>query len=149
MTTQSKVEGDWRWIKNAVRKLSLLVAIFFVCGIIQVAVSTSLYKIWTHNKVMVPIQLSIIMCLYFVISNWGSIYSNFLNGVGTVKIQLYLSIFAMIFNIPLAIFLVKICHLGVIGIPVATITTMVIANSVALIQYKKIVSGNATGIWSR
>jgi len=149
MTTKAQVEGDWKWIKSSIGKLQYLWAILLVCGVIQFVVAKPIYKLWTLGKVTVPIELSFIMCMYFVVSNWSSIYSNFLNGVGKVKVQLYCGALGMIFNIPFAILLVKLFHTGVIGIPIATISTMLIANIFTMIQYNKIVNGRATGIWNK
>ncbi|MGY4383052.1 O-antigen/teichoic acid export membrane protein [Pedobacter sp. UYP24] len=149
MTTQAKVEGDWKWIRGSVKKLLLLWGTLAFCGVIQLLVATPIYKIWTNGKVVVPVQLSFMMCFYFIVSNWCAIYSNFLNAVGKVRVQLYLAVFGMIVNIPLAIFLVKVCHVGVIGIPIATVTTMLCASVVAYIQYKKIINSTAKGVWNR
>ncbi len=149
MTTKAQTEGDWDWIKASVKKLIILWSILSLCGLLQLSIAHPLYKLWTNNKVIVPLALSLTMFLYFIVSNWCSIFSNFLNGVGKVRVQLYLSIIGMIINIPLAIFLVKVCHFGIIGIPVATIFTMGSANIVALIQYNKIVHLTAKGIWNK
>lgn len=149
MTTKAGAEGDWTWIKGSIKKLQVLWGVLFVCGLIQLIVAQPLYRIWTNNKVLVPLNLSILMLMYFIITNWCSIYSNFLNGVGKVRIQLYTAIIGMIINVPLAIFLVKVCHFGVLGIPIATIFTMCTANFVALIQYNKIVNLTARGVWDK
>lgn len=148
MTTKALTEGDWVWIKASIKKLVLFWTLLLVCGLLQLLISNPLYKIWTNAKVFVPVALSITMFLYFAVFNWCSIYSNFLNGVGKIRIQLYCSVIGMIINIPLAIFLVKVCHLGVLGIPVATIFTMACASIMGFIQYYKVVNKTATGIWN-
>lgn len=149
MTTQAYVEKDWTWIVDSMKKLKFVWAGLLVGGLLQMGVATPLYKIWTNNKVLVPFQLSLIMFLYFVTTNWCSIYSNFLNGVGKIKIQLLCGVIGMVFNVPFAIFLAKYCKLGIIGIPLATISTMIFANIVNLIQYNKIINNNAHGIWNK
>jgi O-antigen/teichoic acid export membrane protein len=149
MTTHSFACGDYLWIKKAVKKLILLWGILSVCGIAQILVANPLYKLWTNDKVLIPLNLTIVMCVYVVTVNWGTIFSNFLNGVGKVRVQLYLSIAGMIVNIPMAIFFVKYCHMGIIGIPLATIITMVSANVFSAMQYKKIINGTATGVWNK
>jgi O-antigen/teichoic acid export membrane protein len=149
MTTQAQEEGDWKWIRSAVKKLTALWVFLLIGGLVQLAVATPIYKFWTTNKILVPLQLSIVMFIYFLVSNWGSIYSNFINGIGKIKIQLVTATMGMIFNIPLAIFLVKFCHIGVIGVPVATIITMGGANIASMVQYRKIVNNTARGIWNK
>jgi O-antigen/teichoic acid export membrane protein len=149
MTTKAQTEGDWAWIKTSIKGLIILWSILFMCGLVQLIIAHPVYKLWTNNKVLVPATLSFVMFIYFIVSNWCSIFSYFLNGVGKVKVQLYISAVGMIINIPLAIFLAKICRFGVIGIPAATIFTMGAANIVALIQYNKIVHLKAKGIWNK
>lgn len=149
MTTHSFAGGDLLWIRKTVKKLIFLWIILSFCCVLQVLAANSLYKIWTNNKVIVPLNLSVIMCVYFVIVNWGTIFSNFLNGVGKIKVQLYLSVVGMILNIPMAIIFVKYFHLGIIGIPLATIITMFTANIFSSIQYKKIINATATGVWNK
>jgi len=149
MTTHSFAAGDYAWIKKTVKKLVFIWGLLAICCITQAAVANPLYKLWTNNKVLVPLNLTLVMCLYVITTNWGAIFSNFLNGVGKVRVQLYLSIGGMIINIPMAIFFVRYCHAGIIGIPLATIITMIIANIFSSIQYKKIISATATGVWNK
>ncbi|QEC74788.1 oligosaccharide flippase family protein [Mucilaginibacter ginsenosidivorax] len=149
MTTHSFAAGDYSWIKKTVKKLVFIWGILAICCMVQAAVANPLYKLWTNNKVLVPLNLTIVMCVYVITTNWGAIFSNFLNGVGKVRVQLYLSIGGMIINIPMAVFFVRYCHAGIIGIPLATIITMIIANIFSSIQYKKIISATATGIWNK
>lgn len=149
MTTRAHTEGDWRWIKRSVKKLKYLWALLLVVGFIQLAIAQPIFALLTNSKVIVPLTLSFIVVIYFVVSNWCSIFSNFQNGVGKIQIQLYLSIAAMIVNVPMALFLAKTCHLGIVGIPLATIFTMFAANTVALMQYNKIVHFKAKGIWDK
>jgi Na+-driven multidrug efflux pump len=149
MTTRAQAEKDWAWIKDAVRKLKYLWIVLLFCGLAQIAVSKAVYSIWINNDVIIPMQLSIVMFCYFIVTNWCSIYSNFLNGVGKIRLQLVLAVIGMIMNIPFAIFLIKGCHLGIIGIPIATISTMIVANIFGMIQYNKIIHNTATGIWNK
>lgn len=149
MTTKSFVENDTAWIKGAVKKLLVIWLALFIIEIIQLLVSGTLYKILTHDTVMVPLHLSMVMCLYFFIMNWGLIFGNFLNGVGKIKLQLYFSVVGMIVNIPLAIFFIKFFDFGILGVPLATICTMLGGNLIATIQYRKIITGTASGIWNK
>lgn len=149
MTTQAHVEGDSKWIMAAVKKLLILWALLCFMELIQLAFSKPIFKLWTHNTVYVPFQLSAIMCVYFVVTNWGVVFANFLNGTGKIRIQLIYSVFGMIVNIPLAIFLIKTFNLGIIAVPLSTILVMIGGNTLASIQYKKIISKKAEGLWDK
>ncbi|WP_167459364.1 oligosaccharide flippase family protein [Pedobacter jejuensis] len=149
MTTKAFAEKDLDWIKKTMKKLFIFWAFLVCILILQLLISEKLYSIWTNNAIGVPLSLSIIMCLYYIIITWGSIFSNFLNGVGKVKLQLYFATASMILNIPLAITFIKVFKFGIIGIPMATIIVTGIASLISYLQYRKIVNLSATGIWNR
>ena len=149
MTTKAYAEGDFSWIRASMKKLFLVWIFLAAVLIFQIFVSKPLYKIWTGNNVAVPFTLSVVMCAYFIVLTWGSIFANFLNGVGKVRLQLYFSTASMLLNIPLAIIFIKVFHMGLIGIPIATIIITGIASSISYIQYKKIINLSATGLWNK
>ena len=76
------------------------------------------------------------------------VFSYFLNGIGKIKIQVYTSIFGFLINIPLSIFLAKNMGLGSSGVIYATNITVFIFLIFRIIQYKKIISGEASGVWN-
>lgn len=149
MTTKAYSEMDYSWIKNTMNKLFRFWLLLAVVLVSQLVVADWVYKIWTHSEVVVPFPLTIVMCLYFLIFTWGSIFSNFLNGVGKIRLQLYFSTASMFLNIPLAFVFIKGFHLGLIGIPMATIVVTSAASLISYIQFKKLVNLSATGVWNR
>jgi O-antigen/teichoic acid export membrane protein len=102
---------------------------------------------WVGKDIKVPISISIVIAFYVILNGWSNIYSQFLNGVGKVQLQLYGSIFGAILNIPLAIFLGK--HLGISGVILSTCFIGVINAVLSPIQYFKILNNRATGIWNK
>ncbi|GAB3911439.1 oligosaccharide flippase family protein [Mucilaginibacter boryungensis] len=149
MTTKALAENDWSWIKTALKRLLMIWCALIVIELIQFAFANPLYDIWTQGKVVVPTSLSLIMLLYFITMNCGVIFANFLNGVGKVKIQLLTAIVSMVLNIPIAIVLIKVFHFGIIGIPIATITTMIGSITFSILQTNKLLANSATGIWNK
>jgi O-antigen/teichoic acid export membrane protein len=149
MTTKAYSEKDFTWIKTTMKKLYMFWIFLLVINVIQLFVSNPLYRFWTHNAVIVPFSLSIVMCVYYIVLTWGAIFSNFLNGVGKIKLQLYFATASMILNIPLAVIFIKVFHFGVVGIPLATIIITSFVSVISYIQYKKIIGLTATGIWNK
>ncbi len=149
MVTKAYVEKDLKWIKKTMKKLMLIWLFLVLITLVQLIFSKAIYRIWTHNKVFVPLSLSAMLCLYYIIVTWGTIFSNFLNGVGKVRLQLYFASISMILNVPLAIAFIKIFHLGIISIPLATITVTASVSIISYIQYYKITNLTATGIWNK
>lgn len=149
MTTKASEEDDVKWIKKAINNLVLILILLSFAGVVQLIFAKKIINVWTHNVVAVPFNLSLVMVIYFIFTNWGNVFGNFLNGTGKIRLQLYVSVFCMIINIPLAIILASHFKLGIVGIPLSTIITMLIANVLSTIQYSKIVNKSAVGIWNK
>ena len=117
-------------IFGAIILLTIILA-FFIKNIIA---------IWINKELVVSTSLVISVAIFVVISCWNNIYAMFINGIGEVKLQLYTSILAMVINVPLAIFFVKTLNLGLSGVMMATVISL-LGSAIALpIQVNKIIS---------
>ncbi len=147
--TEAFVKLDFEWIKNSVRKLVIIWMILSAIAIVMIIASNFVYSIWVGPQVQVPFMLSVASGIFVIIANWNNIFGYFLNGVGKVRIQLYYSIIVAFLNIPLSIFLAKNVGLGVTGVMVSTNICLIFASIWAPIQYRKLISGTAKGIWNK
>ncbi len=147
--TDAYVKNDFDWIKQVVKRLVQIWALVSFTVVIMIFASDFVYKIWIGENIKIPILLSVAMGIFMIISNWNNIFAFFLNGVGKIRLQFYYSVFAAIINIPLSIYLAKGMKLGITGVITATIICIGFASIWAPIQYKKIITGKAKGIWNR
>lgn len=147
--TEAYIKNEFDWIKNSVNKLKYIWALLSVITVVMILLSNFIYKIWVGKEIQVPIILSIFTGLFVIIANWNNIYAYFLNGIGKVKIQLYHSVFVAIINIPLSVLFAKNFGMGITGVIVATDICLIIASVWAPIQYKKLITGTAKGLWNR
>ena len=147
--TEAFVKQEYDWIKNSVKKLVFIWMILSVIAIIMVIASDFVYEIWVGPQVQVPFMLSVASAVFVIIANWNNIFGYFINGVGKVRLQLYYSIIIALLNIPLSIFLAKNVGLGITGVMVSTNICLLFASIWSPIQYKKIISGTAKGIWNK
>ncbi len=147
--TEAYVKQEYDWIKNSVKKLVIVWALLSFAAILMILLSDFVYKIWVGENIKVPFMLSVFTGLFVIIANWNNIFSYFINGVGKVRIQLYYSIIIAILNIPLSIFLAKNIGLGITGVMVSTNLCLIFASVWSPIQYRKLVSGTAKGIWNK
>jgi O-antigen/teichoic acid export membrane protein len=69
-----------------------------------------------------------------------------LNGIGKIKLQLYLGIIGSIVNIPLSVFLGK--QIGVAGVTLSNVILFIVMGVVFSIQTKRIINKTATGIFN-
>jgi O-antigen/teichoic acid export membrane protein len=145
--TEAWSVNDRVWIKNIMKRLTQLwVGLVFIALFMFLA-SNVVYRLWVGKEIVVSVSLTGVMALYVLINAWNGIFSNFLNGVGKIKLQLYLALGGSLFNIPLAIFFGK--TLGIHGVILSTTLISVIASVVTPIQYLKLINNKAHGIWSK
>jgi Na+-driven multidrug efflux pump len=79
----------------------------------MVICSNYIYKIWIRQDLMISSNLTLTMAIYVIINLWNGIYSQFLNGVGKIKLQLIIAVVGGVINIPLSFYLCK--YLGNYG----------------------------------
>ncbi len=145
--TDAYTKNDFGWIKSIFKKMYLYWMILGLICLFLTSISTFVYKLWLENKVQVPISLSISMGLYVVGFCWLMIHCYLLNGIGKIKLQLYLYIISMLINIPLAIFLGK--TIGIAGVTLSNVFVFLYMDVILYIQCKKILNQKAVGIWNQ
>jgi O-antigen/teichoic acid export membrane protein len=147
--TEANAKEDFDWIKKSIKKLILIWAIFFF-GIIGLwLISPFVYRIWVGESVKISLNLSFQIAVFIGLITWTSIFVYYINGVGKIKLQLYIAIFQCIVNIPLAIILAKYTKFGVSAIVLATNINLSISAILIPIQYKRLIDQTANGIWSK
>ncbi len=145
--TEAWVKKDIEWIKTTMKKLRMLWGLLTILTLIMLAFSGFIYKLWVGKNILIPFSISITMAFYVIINAWNGIYSHFINGVGKIKLQLYVAIISSIINIPLAIYLGKM--IGIYGVVLSTIIISILGAVVSPIQYNKIINNSARGIWAK
>ncbi|MET7030082.1 lipopolysaccharide biosynthesis protein [Sediminicola luteus] len=147
--TEAYVNKDFEWIKHSVRNIQKLWwAVPFILGIMFL-VSDWFYVVWVGDKIKVPTTLSLSMGLYVMMATFQSIYYKFINAVGKIKIQLIISIISIVINIPLSLLFAKTFNLGLAGVILATCFSFAISVVIGPIQYQKLITHNAFGIWNK
>ena len=144
-TTDAYERGDMQWIRNATHKLTALSILIAIMLAIMVLVSPWVYKIWIGDACQVPRGMTSIMAIYIFLQVLSMRYSYFLNGIGALRLQLYMTIMTIIF-IPLAWFASK--ETGDIRWLMAVMCICIAPSTIVnMIQFNKILRGAARGIW--
>ncbi|MBK7172701.1 MAG: oligosaccharide flippase family protein [Bacteroidales bacterium] len=145
--TEAWLKKDIDWIRKTMKNLVRLWSLISIGAVIMLIFSTTIYRLWVGSEIKVQFSVSLVIAAYVVFNAWCGIFSNFLNGVGKIKLQLYGGLFSAIVNIPLAIFLGK--NLGLYGVLLSTCILAVISAIWSPIQYWKLINNRATGIWNK
>lgn len=143
--TEAYQKGDFVWLQNSNKKLKKVVLLLSLLGLIAVLISPFVYKVWLKDKVKVDFLLMSLIYLYFVTMMWYSIFRMFMNGVGKIKLQYFITFVQSLFHIPLAIILSN--YFSIYGVIICMIFWNVINCVWEPLQYKRIMNKSASGIW--
>jgi len=146
-STDAFAKGDLLWIKKFMNGM-LKVSVLSTVGVLVLILASNLvYRLWIGTAVVIPFRLSFWMGAYTIIVLWSTCFSTFLFGIGKLRIQLVNTVIASCLFIPLAVYLTK--SMGITGIIIALCLTNLSGAILNPIQYQRIISGKASGIWNK
>lgn len=147
--TKAWVEKDTDWIKKITQKLLRIWVVGTIGAVVLLLISSWVYDFWIGDRTEIAFTLSLIMMIYVIIANFSAVYSHFLFGIGKIRLQIWIAVFAGLANIPLSIVLVKYTSLGSGAIMLATCICLLPDVIFAPLQFKRIINGTAHGIWNK
>ena len=122
--TDAYHNNEIKWIKKTIIRLNYLIIPLILTVAIVIYLAPKILALWINKFIFYDPKLILFMGLFVIIRVYGEIYTTFLNGIGKIKLQVYVSIIAAIINIPLSIIFVKYFNLGNSGIILATLFSM-------------------------
>jgi O-antigen/teichoic acid export membrane protein len=145
--TDAYAKNDIEWIKTTISTMKKIWLGLSCITIVLLMFSPMIFKLWLGTKVQVPFALSVAMSSYIIVYIWQTFHVFFLNGIGKVKLQLYLVVFSSLINIPIAIFLGR--KFGLVGITITSTLLFGFMGIIFSIQAAKILNNTATNIWNK
>lgn len=140
--TDAYIKKDTQWICKTLKRFNLLFIVLVIVIIFLIFNIDFLLKIWLQKELVYPRYLVFLCGIFTLIRVYGDIYMKFLNGIGKIRIQVYLYMFGALVNIPLSIYFVKRLNLGSSGVILATnicmISFVVLMPLQSYIEIKKI-----------
>lgn len=147
-TTDAFRRGEMDWIKASGRTLDKILLAMLVLVVAMVAFSNVFYRLWVGNGVEIPLGMTALVGAYMTVITVSTRYSIILNGMGKLRLQLYVTATVALLFIPCA---VVICRLT--GNINWLLVFMCLANTPGLIinyiQYRKMLNGTAHGVWAK
>ena len=146
--TDAYVKSDFDWLRKTIKQLNLVSIVFAVGIIFMVLLSDWVFKMWIGDEIKVPLSLSIALAFYTIMQIYGSPYSSFINGLGKIKLTMYLNF------IGISLYFIFIYVFGKIftnstGVVMAIILVQIIGVIIQPMQTKKILNRKANGIWNK
>jgi len=141
------------WIKNSIGKLLKIWFLLVILSILLLYWSEIFFKIWLgqerYESIVIKLELKLALVAFFILFSFGGIFNMFINGVGKIKAQIISFIIGVIIYFPMTYLFVKILNMETEGIVLAMIIANFYTPIIAPIQYRKIISNRAYGIWNK
>ncbi len=144
--TDAYVKNEFSWLKNTLKNLNLLLLGFSSILLILLILSPYVYNLWIGNKVLIPHSLNLLVSIYILLLLINANYSAFINGIGKLKLSLFLITFVLVVFLPGMYILGK--AFGVNGVLIAMILAQMPSVVLQPIQVYKIINKKAKGIWN-
>ena len=144
-TTDAYERKDYEWIRRANQKMNLMTMAMALLLVVMVILSPWVYDVWIGDKCDVPFSMTAMMALYVFLLVLSMRYSYFLNGIGALRLQLYMTT-VTVFYIPLA-WLVSKETGDILWLMIVMCLCIAPSIFVNMIQFHKILHGKAKGLW--
>lgn len=149
-STEAYLTNDIKWIRNGIKKYNILNIIFLIGGLIMLASSDTVYRLWLgKGKVNIDFTLSLWGFLFVAVSLFGGKYVSFLNGISALRIQFISCTISPFLYIAVALLMIKYFQLGVYSLFIAAIIANFNGFILAPLQYYMIIIKKKKGIWVR
>ncbi len=145
--TEAYTKKEFKWIKTMMSKMEKIWILLSIFTILILLSSPVIYKLWVGKSVEIPFALSIAMSSFVIAYVWQILHISLLNGIGKIRLQLYVALISGIINIPLAILMGK--QFGLVGITLTSTLQVSVSGILYSIQTRKILSNTATRIWNK
>lgn len=143
--TEAYAKKDFVWMKSIYKKLRKVYLFIIFLILFMIICSPWIYKIWLGEKLFIPLEMSIAIGIYTLIHSWDSLQVYMINGIGSIKLQMYLTLIGSVIHIPLSFFLSQ--YLGALGVIYSMSIIVFVYSIIFTIQLRKIIYNKASGIW--
>lgn len=145
--TEAYTKNDYSWMKNALKHLKSIWLLSLPLVAFMILLSKFAYKLWIGDAVTIPITVSISMAILILMNMRFNLFVYLINGIGKIKMQLYVNIAASIIYIPIAI---ALCYwYGLVGIIGANILVAIAHAIISQKQINLLMTNKASGIWNK
>ena len=125
-----------------------LVSFFFICIIaIMLFFANFVYSFWVGTTIRIPLNLNILMGLYYSLIIFCTVYTTFIAAIGKIRVTYYVSIINSILYIPMALFLTK--FMGINGLIISQLILFFPGLFWLPMQYNKLINNKANGLWNK
>lgn len=137
--TDAFARGDSVWISSMLRRQIYLFFLLMIVLVLLVLLSSHIISLWMGEQFVVSYPLVWSIGIFVAVSSWNNVYATLLNGLGDTRLQIYTASFALISNIPLSFFFVKVLGYGASGVVLAAALSLACSAMFLPLQVAKII----------
>lgn len=146
--TEAYTKKDFEWINKTMKMLNVVWIIVFIITIVLTLFYRLFFNIWVNGEVMPSWNLIIFLGILGVFETYSATYTLFLNGIGIIKLQFYTLLISALLFIPLVLFFNNY-GFGLASLVYPSIMFTLLSSILFRIQYQKIMTHKAIGIWNK
>ena len=143
--TDAYTKKDFTWMRNIYRKMVKVYAVSACILVLMVICSPLVYQLWIGAKATIPLAMTLAVGIYMIVYTWDSLQVLLINGIGSIKLQTYVTLIGLVFHIPMSLLLGK--YIGATGVVFSMIVITTIYSFFFTVQINKILKRKAVGIW--
>ena len=145
--TEAYITNDYSWMKRIRSKMYKIYVLTSLIIIGMALVSPLIYHIWLGDKISITILMTSAISVYMIVNAWSSCQVSMINGIGKIKLQMYVTLIGTIFHIPFSLFLSN--FIGIYGIFLSMVIITFVYSVMFTIQLEKLLNKKAIGIWDQ
>ena len=143
--TDAYTKKDFTWMRNIYKKMIKVYAASACILVFMVVCSPLVYHFWIGTKATIPFAMTLAVGVYMIVYTWDSLQVMLINGIGSIKLQTYVTLIGLVFHIPMSLFFGK--YIGATGVVVSMTVITVVYSFFFTVQINKLLKRKAAGIW--
>lgn len=143
--TDAYAKRDFAWMNGIYTKMKRLYFVSALAIVVMMAVSPIVYSLWIGERANISFVMTLAVGAYMILNTWDALQVQLINGIGTIKLQTYVTMIGLFLHIPMALFLGR--NLGAVGVVLSMIIIVAIYSTFFTFQINKILKRRAEGIW--
>lgn len=129
-TNKAINENDFTWIRKIFNYLNMILVVTSLTMFLISIFFKQISMVWLGKELDYSPELIVVTVIACIGEMVSMTYSNILNGLSILKIQVFIAVFQAVVNIPLSIYLCTDGGMGIVGIKFATFIMFLISSIV-------------------
>lgn len=144
--TEAYTKNDYSWIKRTIKTINLVWILACFAAITLALGYRLFFNLWVGSAIMPPLNLIIVLGLLSIFETYTSTYTLFLNGIGKIRLQFFTLLGSALLFIPMVLIFYHY-KFGLVSLVIPGIFFAIVNSVIYKVQYNKIITRNASGIW--